>query len=50
MLVRMRLGVIADIRGNDVALRAVPKDGESLDVGTANWLFTPVVVRHVRRE
>lgn len=32
MLVPMRLGVIADIHGNDVALRAVLKDAEGLDV------------------
>ena len=32
MLVRMRLGVIADIHGNDVALRAVLEDAERLDV------------------
>ncbi len=28
----MRLGVIADIHGNDVALRAVLKDADRLDV------------------
>jgi len=32
MLIRMRLGVIADIHGNEVALRAVLKDAEQLDV------------------
>ena len=32
MLARMRLGVIADIHGNDVALRAVLKDAEHLAV------------------
>ena len=32
MLIRMRLGVIADIHGNEVALRAVLKDAEHLDV------------------
>ncbi len=28
----MKLGVVADIHGNDVALRAVLKDAEGLDV------------------
>jgi predicted phosphodiesterase len=32
MLVRMRLGVIADIHGNEVALRAILKDAEQFSV------------------
>ena len=28
----MKMGIIADIHGNDVALRAVLKDAERLDV------------------
>lgn len=35
MLIHMRLGVIADIHGNDVALRAVLNDAEKLAVD--NW-------------
>jgi hypothetical protein len=45
---RMKLGIVADIHGNDVALRAVLPDARRLEVdrtglprtcGTATWLL-----------